>query len=73
MLKHLFGQQFKFANTSARNAKKISARAWPFIPAPDTPLAHHPAGEVNVTRHFIALDRLLNPHRLIPNVSALAA
>jgi biotin synthase len=45
--------------------------ASPFIPAPDTPLAHNPAGDVNVTLNFIALARLLNPHWLIPSVSAL--
>ncbi len=45
--------------------------ASPFIPAPDTPLAHHPPGDVNVTLNFIALARLMNPDWLIPSVSAL--
>jgi biotin synthase len=45
--------------------------ASPFIPAPDTPLAHHPPGDVNMTLNFIALARLMNPRWLIPSVSAL--
>jgi biotin synthase len=45
--------------------------ASPFIPAPDTPLAQHPPGDVNLTLNFIALARLINPHWLIPSVSAL--
>jgi biotin synthase len=43
----------------------------PFIPAPDTPLAHMPPGDVETTLNFIALARLMNPHWLIPSVSAL--
>jgi biotin synthase len=43
----------------------------PFIPAPDTPLAHLPPGDVEITLNFIALARLMNPHWLIPSVSAL--
>jgi biotin synthase len=43
----------------------------PFIPAPDTPLEQNPPGDVNVTLNFIALARLMNPHWLIPSVSAL--
>jgi biotin synthase len=43
----------------------------PFIPAPDTPLAHIPPGQVDITLNFIALARLLNPMWLIPSVSAL--
>jgi biotin synthase len=43
----------------------------PFIPAPDTPLAHMPPGDVDITLNFIALARLLNPSWLIPSVSAL--
>ena len=42
-----------------------------FIPAPDTPLAHMPPGDVEITLNFIALARLMNPHWLIPSVSAL--
>jgi biotin synthase len=45
--------------------------ASPFIPAPDTPLAHYPPGDVEVTLNFIALARLINPAWLIPSVSAL--
>jgi biotin synthase len=43
----------------------------PFIPAPDTPLARIPPGDVDMTLNFIALARLLNPRWLIPSVSAL--
>jgi biotin synthase len=43
----------------------------PFIPAPDTPLAHLPPGDVEITLNFIALARLMNPYWLIPSVSAL--
>lgn len=44
----------------------------PFIPAPDTPLAGHPSGEVETTLNAIAVSRLLQPGWLIPSVSALA-
>jgi biotin synthase len=43
----------------------------PFIPAPDTPLAGHPPGDVELTLNFIAIARLMNPSWLIPSVSAL--
>jgi biotin synthase len=43
----------------------------PFIPAPDTPLAGAPAGDVDTTLNFIAIARLMNPSWLIPSVSAL--
>ena len=43
----------------------------PFIPAPDTPLASYPAGDVELTLNFIAIARLMNPSWLIPSVSAL--
>jgi len=43
----------------------------PFIPAPDTPLADMPPGDVDLTLNFIALARLINPSWLIPSVSAL--
>ena len=43
----------------------------PFIPAPDTPLAGYPAGDVDLTLNFIAIARLMNPSWLIPSVSAL--
>ncbi len=55
-------------------AREIGAHmvsASPFIPAPDTPLAHNPPGDMNVTLNFIALARLMNPRWLIPSVSAL--
>ena len=55
-------------------AREIGAHmvsASPFIPAADTPLAHLPPGDVNVTLNFIALARLMNPNWLIPSVSAL--
>jgi biotin synthase len=43
----------------------------PFIPAPDTPLAGLPPGDIEITLNFIALARLMNPRWLIPSVSAL--
>ena len=43
----------------------------PFIPAPDTPLADYPPGDVEMTLNFIAIARLMNPSWLIPSVSAL--
>jgi biotin synthase len=43
----------------------------PFIPAPDTPLSGHPAGDVDLTLNFIAIARMMNPSWLIPSVSAL--
>jgi biotin synthase len=55
----------------ARDIGAHMVSASPFIPAPDTPLADHPPGEVNVTLNFIALARLMNPRWLIPSVSAL--
>ncbi|MBV9491037.1 MAG: radical SAM protein [Verrucomicrobia bacterium] len=55
----------------ARELGAHMVSASPFIPAPDTPLAHYPPGDVDLTLNFIALARLLNPHWLIPSVSAL--
>src|SRR3981081_2915938 len=43
----------------------------PFIPAPDTPLAGYPPGDVELTLNFIAIARIMNPSWLIPSVSAL--
>ena len=43
----------------------------PFIPAPDTPLAGHPPGDVELTLNLIAFARIMNPSWLIPSVSAL--
>ena len=43
----------------------------PFIPAPDTPLADYPPGDVELTLNFIAIARIMNPNWLIPSVSAL--
>src|SRR5260221_12758637 len=43
----------------------------PFIPAPDTPLAGYPPGDVDLTLNFIAIARIMNPSWLIPSVSAL--
>ncbi len=45
--------------------------ASPFMPAPGTPLEHAPAGLLDRTLNTIASMRLLNPHCLIPSVSAL--
>jgi biotin synthase len=55
----------------ARDIGAHMVSASPFIPAPDTPLAHDPPGDVNMTLNFIALARLMNPRWLIPSVSAL--
>jgi biotin synthase len=55
----------------ARDIGAHMVSASPFIPAPDTPLAHQPQGDVNMTLNFIALARLMNPRWLIPSVSAL--
>lgn len=44
----------------------------PFIPAPDTPLADHPPGDVELTLNAIAAIRLVQPGWLVPSVSALA-
>jgi len=43
----------------------------PFVPAPDTPLADHPPGDLEVTLNAIAAIRLLEPRWLVPSVSAL--
>jgi biotin synthase len=43
----------------------------PLIPAPDTPLAGYPPGDVELTLNFIAIARIMNPSWLIPSVSAL--
>jgi biotin synthase len=55
----------------ARDIGAHMVSASPFIPAPDTPLAHQPPGDVDMTLNFIALARLMNPHWLVPSVSAL--
>jgi biotin synthase len=44
----------------------------PFVPAPNTPLANHPPGDVETTVNAIAVSRLVEPTWLIPSVSALA-
>lgn len=43
----------------------------PFVPAPNTPLATHPPGDVDVTLNAIAVSRIVAPEWLIPSVSAL--
>jgi biotin synthase len=55
----------------ARDIGAHMVSASPFIAAPDTPLAHQPPGDVNMTLNFISLARLMNPRWLIPSVSAL--
>ena len=45
--------------------------AAPFIPAPDTPLAGAPAGDVELTLNVIAAMRLTQPEWTIPSVSAM--
>jgi biotin synthase len=47
--------------------------AAPFIPAPDTPLAGAPPGDVELTLNVIAAMRLVNPAWTIPSVSAMRA
>ena len=47
--------------------------AAPFIPAPDTPLAVAPAGDVELTLNVIAAMRLAQPGWTIPSVSAMRA
>ncbi|CAM5586853.1 radical SAM protein (plasmid) [Streptomyces viridifaciens] len=44
----------------------------PFVPAPNTPLSDWPSGDVDTTLNALAASRLVNPHWLIPSVSALA-
>jgi len=45
--------------------------ASPFVPTGDTPLEHAAPGSISRTLNVIAAMRLLNPHWLIPSVSAL--
>ncbi|MDG4833983.1 radical SAM protein [Solwaraspora sp. WMMD1047] len=47
--------------------------AAPFVPAPDTPLADAPAGDVELTLNVIAAMRLAQPAWTIPSVSAMRA
>ncbi|WBB97761.1 radical SAM protein [Solwaraspora sp. WMMA2080] len=47
--------------------------AAPFVPAPDTPLADAPAGDVELTLKVIAAMRLAQPAWAIPSVSAMRA
>ncbi|RZU45741.1 biotin synthase [Streptomyces sp. BK022] len=44
----------------------------PFVPAPETPLAHLAPGDVDTTLNALAASRLVSPDWLIPSVSALA-
>lgn len=44
--------------------------ASPLIPAPNTPLAAHPAGSLELALNYISVARILNPAWLIPSVSA---
>jgi biotin synthase len=46
--------------------------ASPFVPAPDTPLANCPPGDVELTLNVLAAMRLANPAWGIPSVSALS-
>ena len=55
----------------ARDLRAHMVSGSPFIPAPDTPLAGYPPGDVELTLNFIAIARLMNPSWLIPSVSAL--
>lgn len=44
----------------------------PFIPHEQTPLAHYPAGNIELTLNILALIRLLLPPVLLPATTALA-
>jgi biotin synthase len=46
--------------------------ASPFVPAPDTPLASCPPGDVELTLNVIAAMRLTQPRWAIPSVSAMS-
>jgi biotin synthase len=56
----------------ARDLGAAMASASPFVPAPDTPLAHCPPGDVELTLTVMAVMRVVNPQWLIPSVSALS-
>ena len=45
----------------------------PFIPHADTPFAHAPAGNIELTLKLIAIFRLMHPSALIPATTALAS
>jgi biotin synthase len=45
----------------------------PFLPQAQTPLAHHPPGDVDTTIRLIALLRVTSPHLNIPATTALAS
>lgn len=55
----------------ARSLGVHMCSASPFVPAPGTPLADAPAGDVDTTLNALAIMRLVMPHALIPSVSAL--
>lgn len=68
------GQTFASLADDILLAPKLGARmtsASPFVPAPDTPLADAAAGDIETTLNVLAVMRLVNPHALIPTVSAL--
>lgn len=56
----------------ARELGASLASASPFVPAPDTPLAVCPPGDVELTLTVMAVMRVVNPRWLIPSVSALS-
>ncbi|MDR1389318.1 MAG: [FeFe] hydrogenase H-cluster radical SAM maturase HydE [Treponema sp.] len=43
----------------------------PFIPSANTPFAHYPSGNVNLTLRMVALTRILLPRALLPATTAL--
>ena len=45
----------------------------PFIPHADTPFAHAPAGNIELTLKLISIFRLMHPSALIPATTALAS
>ncbi len=44
----------------------------PFISHHDTPFAHYPNGDVDLTLRLLSVFRLINPQALIPSTTALA-
>lgn len=45
----------------------------PFLPHHQTPFAHHPAGNLELTLLLLSVFRLMHPNALIPSTTALAS
>lgn len=56
----------------ARDLQVHMCSVSPLVPAPDTPLAGHPPGDMELTLNALAASRIACPQWLIPSVSALA-